>query len=202
MAIRFARKGLRVYGVDVSPAMLQRAREKIRLAGVRVQLIHADMRIFRLPEPVDLISAEWGVVNHVPRKQDLLRVAKAVARGLRPGGYFMFDINRQSLFEDVWAETEIRETKGYFHVQQGGWNPRQRKGWLRMTWFVSGPRGVWRRFDQSAKQVHWSTAEVRRTLQRAGFERIRAFDYMALTSKNWSPAKFRGFKTLFLARKK
>ncbi len=201
-AIEFARKGLRVYGVDLSPTMLKTARKKIRRAGLRVKLIQADMRSFRLPEPVDLISSEWGVLNHVPRKQDLLRVGKAVARGLRPGGYFMFDINRQALFEDVWTGTDILKNADYFHVQQGGWDPRRRKGWMRMTWFVSGPGGTWRRFDQSAEEVHWSTAEVRRTLKRAGFERIRAFDYMSLTSKTRVPASFRGLKTLFLARRK
>jgi len=201
-AIEFARKGLRVYGVDLSAAMLKAARKKVRRAGLRVQLIHADMRSFRLPDPVDLICAEWGVVNHVPRKQDLLRVGKAVARALRPGGYFMFDINRQALFEEVWAGTDIRKTADYFHVQQGGWDARRRKGQVRMIWFVLGPGGKWRRFEQSAEQVHWSTAEVRQMLQRTGFEGIQAFDYMALTSKTRPPAKFRGLKTLFLARRK
>lgn len=201
-AIEFAQKGLRVYGVDLSAAMLKTARAKIRRAGVPVTLIHADMRRFRLPEPVDLICAEWGVVNHVPRKRDLLLVAKAVARGLRPGGCFLFDVNRQILFEEVWAGTGIRETPAYFHVQEGGWDSRRGKGWVRMTWFVPGPRGLWKRFDQRGEEVHWTTPEIRRTLRRAGFERIRAFDYLALTLKTPPPARLRGLKTLFLARKK
>lgn len=201
-AIEFARKGLRVYGVDLSPTILKTARSKIRVAGVRVKLIQADMRSFRLPEAVDLISAEWGVVNHVPHRSDLLRVARAVASGLRPGGYFLFDVNHRILFEKSWAEPEIREGTNLFLVQEGGWDPQRAKGWIKMTWFVPGRAGMWRRYSQHAEEVQWTKSEIRKTLREAGFDRIRALDYITLKWKTRAPSSQRGYKTLYLARKK
>jgi 2-polyprenyl-3-methyl-5-hydroxy-6-metoxy-1,4-benzoquinol methylase len=77
-AIELARRGLSVYAVDRSAAMLGVARENFRRAGVRVKTIEADMRSFRLPEGrrVDFITCEFDAINHLARKQDLAAVAR------------------------------------------------------------------------------------------------------------------------------
>ena len=200
-AIEFARQGLRVFAVDFSPTMLRMARQKIQRARVPILLIRADMRSFRLPEAVDLVSAEWGVVNHVPRAVDLVRVARAVARALRPGGYFVFDVNHQSAF-DSWASPYIQESSNFFLLWDVGWDPRSRKGWRKMTWFMPQRAGRWTRHDEEVEQVIWSLAEIRRTLRREGFDRIRTLDYGVLTSGAGCFRKPQGDKTLVLARKK
>ncbi len=63
------------------------------------------MRAFRLTEPVDLVLCEFDALNHIPRKPDLARVASAVARALRPGGHFYFDVNNRLAFETIWPGT-------------------------------------------------------------------------------------------------
>jgi SAM-dependent methyltransferase len=200
-AIEFARQGLRVFAVDLSPTMLRMARQKIHRARVPILLIHADMRSFRLPQAVDLVSAEWGVVNHVPRAADLVLVARAVARALRPGGYFVFDVNHRSVFDSP-ASPYIQESSNFFLLWDVGWDPRSRKGWRKMTWFMPQRAGWWKRYDEKVEQVIWSLAEIRRTLRRGGFDRIRTLDYGVLTSGAGRFRKPKGYKTLVLARKK
>src|SRR5579859_972816 len=104
-ALELACRGIRMFAVDLSPAMCRVAREKIRKSGLPVRVIHADMRDFRLPEPVDLVSCEFDALNHIPQKADLASVAVAVARSLRPGGYFYFDVNNRCAFETYWRST-------------------------------------------------------------------------------------------------
>ena len=55
-AVWFARRGVRTFAVDLSPSMVRVTREKVRAAGLRVRVARGDMRSFRLPEPVDLIT--------------------------------------------------------------------------------------------------------------------------------------------------
>lgn len=141
-ACEFARRGVRVYAVDLSAAMLWAARQKARRENLPIHFMQAEMRSFRLPQRVDLINSERGAVNHIPRKTDLPRVARAVSRALRPGGYFVFDVNHRRVFDDIWAETDIRETSKLFMVQRGGYDQRRGKGWLEVTWFVPGRRGA------------------------------------------------------------
>src|SRR5208283_2182870 len=71
--------------LDLSPLMCRLAREKAGRARLPVRVFRADMRHFRLPQSVDLVTCEYDALNHVPRRADLRFVAKAVQRALRPG---------------------------------------------------------------------------------------------------------------------
>jgi SAM-dependent methyltransferase len=83
------RWGVPVFGVDASPAMLSVA--KRNCSGERVHLSHQDFRCFRLPEPVDLITANFDTINHLVEQEDLDRAFRCVEANLRPGGHFVFD---------------------------------------------------------------------------------------------------------------
>ena len=47
-ALLLARRGIRMFGVDLSPAMCRLARQKARHAGLPLVVLQADMRSFRL----------------------------------------------------------------------------------------------------------------------------------------------------------
>jgi SAM-dependent methyltransferase len=81
--------GARVFGVDRSRSMLDVARGNCR--GERVCFLEQDIRCLRLPEPVDLVTANFDVVNHLVRRSDLEQTLRAVAAALRPGGHYVFD---------------------------------------------------------------------------------------------------------------
>ena len=104
-AIAIARQGIKMYGVDLSPLMCRMAREKVVRSGLPIRILRADMRTFRLPEPVDLITCEYDALNHLPSKTGLPLVAQSVARALRPGGHFFFDVNNSLAFTQVWTST-------------------------------------------------------------------------------------------------
>src|SRR4051812_3236540 len=92
-AVTLAQRGMRVYAVDMSPAMCALTREKVKRERAQVKVIRSDMRSFRLPERVDLITSEYDALNHIADRSDLSKVATAVARALNPGGHFYFDVN-------------------------------------------------------------------------------------------------------------
>ena len=70
-AVALAREGIEMFAVDLSPVMCRLAREKAHRARLPLRVLCADMRRFRLPESVDLITCEYDALNHVPRKADL-----------------------------------------------------------------------------------------------------------------------------------
>lgn len=86
LARRLVDSGYRVIGVDSSPAMLAHARRR-----VRCDLLEADVRSFKLTEPIDLILAPYGLVGHLLTDDDRRRAFRAVHDNLRPGGWFVFD---------------------------------------------------------------------------------------------------------------
>jgi SAM-dependent methyltransferase len=151
-AVELARRSIRMYAVDASPRMCRLARRKVREAGVRMRVLHADMRSFRLPETVDLVTCEFDAVNHIPRKDDLDRVARAVASALRPGGWFFFDVNSQAAFEKVWTGTWRHELPGVVLVMHGGYD-RRRAGFSNI-----------RSWDQAPFVREWKIAPGYRTV--------------------------------------
>jgi SAM-dependent methyltransferase len=197
-AVELARRGIRMYAVDASHGMCRLARQKAREAGVRVRVLHADMRSFRLPETVDLVTCEFDAVNHVPRKADLDRVARAVAKALRPGGWFFFDVNNLLAFEKVWPGTWRNELPGVVLVMHGGYDRRRQKAWSNAEWFIR-KGGTWRRTVERVEEVAWTPAEIRKSLRRAGFSSIRAWDEAPFVQSEWPIAP--GYRTIYLARK-
>jgi SAM-dependent methyltransferase len=197
-ALRLARDGVRMCGVDLSAVMCRLAREKARRAQVPLRVIRADMRDFRLPEPVDLILCEFDALNHVPRKEDLARVARCVARALRPGGHFYFDVNNRLAFEVVWPGAWFIEKPGVALIMHGDYDRARDRGVTDCEWFLREGR-LWRRHREHIEQVAWTAAEMRRTLRAAGFDRIRAYD--AVPFFPGDPKIRPGCRTFYLARK-
>src|ERR1019366_192865 len=135
-ALEMAAKGIKTFAVDLSPGMCRIARAKARKAKLPVRVIEADMRTFRIPQAVDLITCEFDAINHVPRKQDLRRVLAAVARALRPGGYFSFDVNNRLAFEQVWTQNWFIDKDPVAIVVHGDHRPGSDKAWSDVECFI------------------------------------------------------------------
>jgi SAM-dependent methyltransferase len=198
-ALEFARRDIKVFAVDLSPAMCRLARAKTRRAGARVTVIRADMRTFRLPEQVDLVTCEFDALNHVPRKADLSRVAKVVAHALRPGGYFYFDVNNRVHLEKNWPSTWWLEKPGVVMVMRGSYDRRRAKGCENVEWFIR-EAGCWRRFREKVEEVWWTASEIRHALRAAGFRRIRTWDASLFAPDD--PYLRAGCRTFYVAEKK
>jgi len=199
-SIEFARRDLKVFALDVSAEMCRVTREKARKKRVNLVVMQADMRTFRLREPVDLVASEWGPINHLRRKADLLKVIRSVARALRPGGYFYFDLHQRRFFEG-WTEPVIFENRRFLLAKQGGYLPRLGRGWAEFTFFIPGARGNWTRHTDLFLQVHWSHSQVIRALRRAGLNSIRLFDFHDLDAAPSTRPGARSLRTMYLARK-
>ena len=197
-ALEFARRGIKVFGVDLSPTMCGLTREKARGAGTPLTVIRGDMRTFRLPEKVELVTCEYDAVNHVPFKRDLVRVARAASRALQPGGYFYFDVNNRRHLEENWPRTDYSEESGVVMIMRGSYDRRRAKGCVDLEWFLR--QGIrWRRFHEHVEEVWWTAAEVRRALRAAGFGRIQTWDASILS--RGQPHLFAGCRTFYLAQK-
>jgi SAM-dependent methyltransferase len=197
-ALKFARAGVRMFGVDLSSDMCRITRARAQKARLPVYVLRADMRTFRLPEQVDLVLCEFDAINHVPRKLDFGRVVRAVARALRPGGYFYFDVNNRLGFKSYWKGSMWIEKPGLVLVMNSGNDARHDRAWSDCEWFVREGR-FWRRHRERVEEVCWRRTEIERTLRGSGFDRVRAWDAAPFfkTAAFITP----GCRTHYLARK-
>jgi len=93
--IPLAKAGHEVVGVDLSGAMLEVARAKVRdnpELTARTQLVEADMRNFSLGRRFALVLIPARAFQHVIEPDDQRRTLQCVRRHLVPGGHLVVDL--------------------------------------------------------------------------------------------------------------
>jgi ubiquinone/menaquinone biosynthesis C-methylase UbiE len=83
--------GRRVIGIDLSEAMLAKAREAVAASGVDVELRKGDMRELSLNEPAALIYIPYRSLLHLATWADRRQTFERIAASLRPGGRFAWN---------------------------------------------------------------------------------------------------------------
>jgi SAM-dependent methyltransferase len=115
IAIPVARAGIRVVGVDSSPAMLAVARAAADELGVADVL---DLRVGDLREPpvterVPLVICPFRSLLHMETEAEKLRALRAARGLLEPDGHFVFDVFAPS-------REDIEETDGRWLEREPG----------------------------------------------------------------------------------
>jgi SAM-dependent methyltransferase len=111
-AVPLAARGLRVTGVDVSPAMLAQARGRAEAAGVRLELLEADARELPPIGPFDaaicLCEGAFCLVADDAEPIDHDRsVLASIHRVLRPGGRLLLTGLSAARMLASWRRGEV-----------------------------------------------------------------------------------------------
>lgn len=86
------RAGIDADGLDAFPAMLERAHEKLRAAGLHANLHRADMWDFALPRRYALIIIPFNSFVHCLTAEHQIAALRVCREHLLPGGRLVFDI--------------------------------------------------------------------------------------------------------------
>lgn len=118
-AIELARKGYRVTGIDLSPGMLERAREKAQAAQVEIEWIQGDAKKFALDKQFDAVicicEGAFGLLGgEDDANEQPLAILRNVSRSLKSGG--------KTIFTVLSAFKMIRE-RSQEDVEQGRFDP-------------------------------------------------------------------------------
>jgi ubiquinone/menaquinone biosynthesis C-methylase UbiE len=155
--------GRTVIGVDRSEAMLRVGRRK----SARVRWIRQDLERFRLDAQADVVTCHFDALNHVLEADGLRRVFANVARILRPGGLFQFDLN--TLFMLRWLSTSEKLCRVGPHAftAYNEFDAASGIATFHQLWFVRQGR-LFRKVEVSVRERAFGDAEVRRMLREAG----------------------------------
>jgi SAM-dependent methyltransferase len=170
-----AQKGFRVTGVDRSPFLLSKARE--RTAGVDVEFVNADMRSFVREATFDLAISLFTSFGYFETREEDLAVLRNVRASLRTGGVFILDVLGRECVAALPSRTRWDESvDGDIFIEHAEVLP----GWTRL-------RNVWlivktdRTLRFEFKLNVYSGQELRAALEQAGFTDVQIFGSMAGT---------------------
>lgn len=77
-----------VLGVDLSPGMIDLARQQEARHQLGIEYVEADATQFRPPAPFDLVVAAY-LLNYAATADELQRMCDGIVRCLKPGGRFI-----------------------------------------------------------------------------------------------------------------
>lgn len=169
-------RGWEVTACDISPAMLELAREK---AGERVRFALADM--LELPEfgEFDVVWALDDAVNYLLSPGELERALGGMRTNLAPKGLLLFDVNALPTYRTFFAGTEVVERGGRRLTWHGMAEPDVAPGSICESRLEVAPsQGYDASGDEPGerppvlvhRQRHFPEAEVRAALHGAGLE--------------------------------
>lgn len=157
-------RGWDVVGCDISPAMLELAREK---AG-DVPLHVADVRELPVFGEFDLVWALNDTLNYLMSEEELEAALVGLKANLAAGGVLLFDLNTLSTMREMFTEEMVREVDGRAMHWTGMASEEEVKpGTINTARFeVRGEPGP----SHEHSQRHFPEAAVLAALRRAGLE--------------------------------
>ncbi len=182
-AILLAKRGLKVYGVDGSPHMLEIAKKKAAKERVHVELVLSDMRSFTLPERVDLAISLYDSLNYVVKPEELVSVFGRVKEHLKENGFFMFDVNTlynikygwDNRFSVYWMTEDILVIESNVHDQKSRTTTKS------FTFFVKREDDLFERILEEHTECGYTADEVKRALTDAKLEFISCYECLTFT---------------------
>jgi len=111
-------KGYNFYGCDASAAMLAVARKKFGKLSRNRRLACADMRALPFRLSADLVFSLYDSMNYLMTPEDWRRCLRQVARLLRPGGLFIFDVSTISNSKEAFRDYHYEESAKAGHLSR------------------------------------------------------------------------------------
>jgi SAM-dependent methyltransferase len=182
-AVAFARWGLAAAGADLSPAMIERAREHARAAGVEVALSVAAFGGLAAAFPsqagrFDAVTCLGNSLPHLPDDASLEAALADMARMLRPGGVLVV--------QDRNYDRVLADRVRFMPITARG-EPGDETLFLRITDFLGADRlaftivtvrnagGSWSCGAKTTALRGIERATLERALSRAGFAAVQCF---------------------------
>jgi SAM-dependent methyltransferase len=165
VAIRLAQDGVNTIGLDLSPEMLEVAREKSK--GVpNISWVQADMCAFDLGETFGLVVIPGHAFQHLNTSLEQVACLQCLYRHLMPGGRLVVHLDHQDF---SWLGDLVREKGGvlkpagqFQHAQTG----RQIRAFRAWTYEPATQTAictaVWEALAPDGQVVdHWQTEPIR-----------------------------------------
>lgn len=170
VSIPMAKKGIKVFGVDLCQEYLDDLKLKAQRAGLKIETVHADMRKIDLANRFDSGGNLWTSFGYFESEKENLLALKKMYRALKPGGKFCLHVINRDFIIAHYTECDFDECKGVLYTEK-----------RKFEFATSINRGVWTFYKNGQKTSHdagirmYSYHELIAMFKRVGFVEIEGF---------------------------
>jgi len=175
-------EGFSLSGFDISPAMIEVAREKAYAKKLKIRYEVFDAAEADMGETYDAAFSFFDSLNNILEPDRLQIAFSRIYEHLNPGGSFIFDLNTAYAFQQrMFDQTNMRANAKLRYKWVGDYDPK--------TKIITVDMRFWRD-DREFQEVHtqraYSEEEIRAMLAQAGFEEVRVFNSYTLNPPRYT----------------
>lgn len=192
LTVRLADMGFNLIGQDASSEMLSIAANK----SSKVQWICQNMVETQLGERVDAVISTLDSINHLESCSEISNCFRCVAKSLKRGGAFIFDMNTPFKHREILGDnTFVYDVDGVYCVWQNTFYERDCGVDIDLDLFFEDDDGRYSRGEEHFREIALSEEEICHLLKDAGFEIANIWQYLTFNNP-----KFDSEKLLVLAK--
>jgi ubiquinone/menaquinone biosynthesis C-methylase UbiE len=163
-------EGKEMAGFDLSPGMIERAREKAAKKKLDIRYEVADARTVDMSDTYDAAFSFFDSLNNILEPEGLFQSFQRVAEHLPSGGSWIFDLNTAYAFEEQMFDQHSGPRAKLKYNWIGSYDKATRIITVDMHFEYKGEE-----FYEVHRQRAHPKDEVESMLKEAGFGEIRAF---------------------------
>jgi SAM-dependent methyltransferase len=188
--IPFARRGYRATGIDISEAMLVRARLKAAESGLDIDFLKRDLCRLEMEEKYDLALLFQDGLNYLPGEEQLACAFSEVYAALNPGGLFIFDLTRPGRRPGSeenrvnWADQD-----DFTLVWESGYTPEAEIWTIRLTAFYRVENGLYKKFQEQHQEKDFDPGRTGDLLEQAGLSLLAIYPSFRLETAEGTEPK-------------
>ena len=171
-AVEFAKRGYQVTGIDQSQRMVQLAQTRAHTENVEVKFLVEDMRSLSFEAEFDLVTCWFDSLNYMLTVKDLHEAFKNAYDALRPGGFYLFDMNTVYGLAVSWMTEQTyihNEADDFIEIHRQEFDYENLVATMHITIFEQVD-GSWERIDESHHERGYPIADIQFLLNQIGFE--------------------------------
>lgn len=186
LTVRLQKLGFEMIGQEVSINMLMYAAEK----SDKVTWIRQKMENTNLPYPVDAVISTLDSINHLESRKDISKCFQRVAKSLKPGGAFVFDVNTPFKHREILGEnTFVYDVDGVYCVWQNTFCAEDCGVDIDLDLFFEDENGRYSRGEEHFREIALSEKEICHLLEGAGFEIVNIWEYLTFDNPKFDSEK-------------
>lgn len=176
LSVKLAKMGGDVTGVDLSPEMLNVARDRANALSTSVTFIEQSMEKLEGISNVDIAVIAIDSLNYVIDREEVIQTLRNVYNSLAAGGVLLFDVHSLFKTDVIFMEgpfTFDNERISYIWETEEGDEPHS--VYSELAFFIRNIDGFYKRFDEVHYQRTFSIQDYVEMLTGIGFSIERVF---------------------------
>ncbi|MFZ5352122.1 MAG: class I SAM-dependent DNA methyltransferase [Bacillota bacterium] len=184
ITIPLAKRGCKVYGLDISEDMLAVADCKARKEKLDIKYFSQNMVELDINIEFDTVLCMCDGINYILKEEDLYKYFCKVYEHLKSNGLIIFDISSAyKLKYSLGNNTFFQEKNNIYYIWDNIYNEIEKTVEMNIVFFVPQDK-LYRKFEEYHIQKAYESKDIIKMLKQAGFRNIKVNDAFRVAEPN------------------